>query len=139
MLKFQHKNDCKGHQRLNSKPGVGGIFFLLQPFSVTCYLSLGLVLKSFHVHSLGQVILRLQHMLLQTFSAGTLIKIQSGTISKNLYHQECYLCGKFHTCFKNSTGLVLCCSTNGILLSVWHISNFVFYKQLNYQWLHSNY
>ena len=28
-----------------SKPGVGGIFFLLWPFSVTCYLSLGLSYK----------------------------------------------------------------------------------------------
>ena len=38
-----------------SKPGVGGIFFLLWPFSVICYLSLGLSYKvsSVLVLSLG--------------------------------------------------------------------------------------
>ena len=38
--------------------------------------------------------------------------IVKGTISKNLCHKEFYLCGKFNTCIRNSTGLVLCCSTN---------------------------
>ena len=37
------------------KPGVGGIFFLLWPISVSCYLSLGFCsnISSVHVHSLG--------------------------------------------------------------------------------------
>jgi len=35
-----------------SKPGVGGMFFLLWPFSVTCYLSLGFKVGSVpRVHS----------------------------------------------------------------------------------------
>jgi len=39
----------------SSKPGVGGILFLLWPFSVACYLSLGLSYKvsSVLVFSLG--------------------------------------------------------------------------------------
>jgi len=48
-----------------SKPGVGKIFSLLWPFSVSCYLSLGFSSKL--VQSLLIVILRLQ-----TFSVGTL-------------------------------------------------------------------
>ena len=38
-------------------------------------------------------------------------QIWSGTISKKIMP---YLYGKFHTCIKNSTGLVLCRSTKSI-------------------------
>ena len=38
----------------------------------------------------------------------TIGQICTGFISKSWYHQEYYLCGKFHTCITNSTGLVLC-------------------------------
>ena len=45
----RHREAC------SSKPGVGGIFFLLWPFSVSHYLSLGFSSKvsSLPVHSLG--------------------------------------------------------------------------------------
>ena len=34
-------------------------------------------------------------------------EIWSGTISKNWFHQEYYLCGKFHTCIKKQVGTMM--------------------------------
>ena len=56
--------------------------------------------SSVHVHSLGQVILRLQHMLLQTFSAGhckALIeqnRIEKERVIEKLKHRYCQCCLK---------------------------------------------